>query len=112
MAEDVNVEAGTKIDTWLVGPSWMVCAQLQAALPQANVGCATDHKTDFDGWAPPSRWKHADAIVFVTDDRMPVDASALVPGFHLERSTRVTLLRGGRVARTFKVSLLERRAGA
>ncbi len=94
---------------WVVGPSWMVCAQLQAALPGANVGCATDVRSDFDDWAPRAKWEHADVIIFVTDERMPIDPATLIPTFHVERSERVTILRGGHIARTFRISYLEKR---
>ena len=111
MQRDVAL-GGSGADVWLVGPSWMVCAQLAAALPLANVGCSTDKPTDFDDWASPARWRRADAIVFVTDDRMRVDPETLLPAFHTERSSHVTILRGGRVVRVFQLTLLEKRAGA
>jgi hypothetical protein len=88
----------------------MVCAQLAAALPTAKVACATKKPTDFDAWAPRWQWDHADALVFVTDDRMRIDAETILPAFHVERTSHVTILRGGRVVRTFVLTLLERRA--
>jgi len=110
--EMIDESVGAKLDAWVVGPSWMICAQLQAGLPGANVGCATDVRSDFDDWAPRARWERADVIVFVTDERMPVDPETLIPAFHVERSERVTMLRGGRIVRTFRLSYLEKRAGA
>jgi len=112
MLENAQVGAGVKLDAWLVGPSWMVCAQLAAGLPEAKVGCMTDTPSDFDDWAPRREWQHADVIVFVTDDRMPLDADALFGTLHTELSSRVTILRGGRIARTFRLTLLEKRVGA
>jgi hypothetical protein len=102
----------SRLDAWLVGPSWMVCGQLQANLPGTHVGCATDTPTDFDGWAPRATWEKADVIIFVTDERMPIDPSTIIPTFHMERTERVSVLRGGRIVRTFRLTYLEKRAGA
>jgi hypothetical protein len=110
IAQEADTELGMHLDTWVVGPSWMVCAQLQAAMPEMHVGCATDERTDFDDWAPRTKWEHADVIVFVTDDRMPVEPEKLIPTFHVGRTERITLIRGGRIVRTFRVSFLEKRA--
>jgi hypothetical protein len=110
MLEEGEATDGIRRDAWLVGPSWMVCAQLQVNVPAARVGCATDGRTDFDDWAPSAKWKQADVIVFVTDDRMPVDPQTLIPSFYVERTSRVSVLRGGRIVRTFRLSLLEKRA--
>lgn len=115
IATDAKLGLGPTADVFLVGPTWMVCAQLQAALPSARVGCATPPaggRTDFDDWAPRARWERADALVFVTDDRVPVDPATVAAGFHVERTERVTILRGGHIARTFRITLLERRAAA
>jgi len=111
LIEDADAVAGQHLDTWVVGPSWMVCAQLQANAPLSRVGCATPGKTDFDDWTSRATWEHADAIVFVTDDRMPIDPATVVPGFHTERTQRVTILRGGHIARTFRLTLLQKRVG-
>ena len=110
MSDEADAALGMHLDTWVVGPSWMVCAQLQAAMPEAHVGCATDERTDFDDWAPRSKWSHADVILFVTDDRMPVEPEKLIPAFHVERTERITIIRAGRIVRTFRVSFLEKRA--
>jgi hypothetical protein len=110
MMEEADSMLGMHLDSWVVGPSWMVCAQLQAAMPAAHVGCATDERTDFDDWAPRSKWEHADVILFVTDDRMPVDPEKLIPAFHVDRTERITIIRAGRIVRTFRISFLEKRA--
>jgi hypothetical protein len=112
LVEDTEALAGTRLDTWIIGPSWMVCAQLQANAPLAHVGCATQIPTDFDDWASRARWEHADAVIFVTDDRMPMDPVTVIPSFHTERTERVTILRGGHIARTFRLTVLLRRVGA
>jgi len=109
-AQEADSTLGMHLDTWVVGPSWMVCAQLQAAMPDMHVGCATEERTDFDDWAPRTKWEHADVILFVTDDRMPVEPEKLIPAFHVERTERITIIRAGRVVRTFRVSFLEKRA--
>jgi hypothetical protein len=110
MAQEADSELGMHLDTWAVGPSWMVCAQLQAAMPDMHVGCATDERTDFDDWAPRTKWEHADVLLFVTDDRMPIEPEKLIPTFHVERTERITIIRAGRIIRTFRVSFLEKRA--
>jgi len=109
MIADAEAEVGS-VDAVLVGPSWMVCAQLQANAPTARVGCATDAPSDFDDWLPRAKWERSAIVVFVTDDRMPVDPTKLVPSFHLARTERVSLVRGGRIVRTFHVTLLEKLA--
>jgi hypothetical protein len=110
MIEEASAGAGAPLDAWMVGPSWMVCAQLQAGAPRARVGCATAAPSDFDDWAPRSRWERADVIVFVTDGRMPVDPERLIPTFHVARTERVSIVRGGRIVRTFRLSFLEKLA--
>lgn len=110
MAQEADSELGMHLDTWVVGPSWMVCAQLQASMPDMHVGCATDERTDFDDWAPRTKWDHADVILFVTDDRMPIEPEKLIPAFHVERTERIAIIRAGRIVRTFRVSFLEKRA--
>lgn len=99
-------------DLVVVGPHWVVCAQLAAALahePSAPpIGCATPIRDDFDGWYPRATWQRAETIVFVTDGRFPFDA-ALFPKHVEARREQVTVLRGGRVARVFSIYVLERR---
>ncbi len=95
----------------VVGAVWTVCAQLRAALPRAiEVGCAGDDVADFASWSPKSAWSRAELLVLVQDNRRPVDAAALFPDrVSLARRTRV-VTRGGRVARTFVIEVLSRRA--
>ncbi len=97
---------------WVVGPHWVICAQLAAGMPTAHVGCAQD-KTDFEDWAPRKDWEQADEIVFVTDNRFEgpdYTEEKLFPAFAEVRSQRVSVVRGGGIARTFRVIVLERRA--
>ena len=100
-------------DVTVVGSHWTVCAQLHAALGKAlPVGCATDVPDDFDDWYPRARWRSAETIVFVADNRMDVDPRALFPNHVWVREKTVTVMRGGRIARVFTISVWERRAAA
>ncbi len=114
-AQELRVgDANKAKNVWFVGPHWVICAQLQAGLPEAHVGCTQD-RTDFDTWGPRAQWEQADAIVFVTDARFDgpeFDASALFPAFARAGSRRVTVMRAGRTARAFRVLVLDRRPGA
>jgi len=95
----------------VVGPHWVICAQLHAALgPGVRVGCATPIRDDFDTWEPRTRWQHADKVLFVTDNRFDVPSQTILPDFAVAGHSRVTVLRDRRIARTFVLSLLESRA--
>ena len=97
----------------VVGPHWTVCAQLNAALRESvAVGCNTEVRDDFDAWLPRPSWQNADKVLLVTDNRYPLDAAALFPGRAPTMTLQVTVMRGGRVARVFSLTLLERRAAA
>lgn len=94
----------------LAGPHWTVCAQLAAALPKVDVGCATPGGDDFDRWLPRARWTRAQYVVWVTDNRFDDDGGKHLP-LHAERSrARVEIARGGRLARVFEIVVYERRA--
>jgi hypothetical protein len=96
-------------DVVVVGPHWVVCAQLEAALlGEVPVGCATPVRDDFDDWWPRARWREADTIVWVTDERFGPPPS--LPEHSLQGVHRVTVERGGRVARVFTIAVLARRA--
>ena len=99
-------------DVTFVAPTWMQCAQLQSALPARKVGCATDAPSDFDGWTPPSEWRKSDVIVFVTDNRFEVEPAMLIPTHDVGRSERISVLRAGRVVRTFRLTVLMKRGAA
>ncbi len=97
----------------VIGPHWTICAQLHAALrDEVPVGCNTPVRDDFDGWLPRSNWRNADKLLLVTDNRYPEDARALFPERAQTLSLQVTVMRGGRVARVFTLTLLERRGAA
>ncbi|MBX3198220.1 MAG: hypothetical protein KF894_08755 [Labilithrix sp.] len=99
-------------DVVVVGPHWTVCAQLHAALPGVHVGCATPIPDDFDRWLPRETWRRADNVLFVTDNRFPGDGADQLPALVKVSQSRVRILRGGRTARTFELSLYSRRQGA
>ncbi|HEY4011788.1 MAG TPA: glycosyltransferase family 39 protein [Polyangiaceae bacterium] len=92
----------------VVAPHWVLCAQLDAALRGAlPVGCDTPIRDDFDDWLPRARWRHADFLVWVTDNRFP---DARTPPDYVVVTTRdVTIFREGRAARVFHIALLARR---
>jgi hypothetical protein len=92
-----------------VGPHWTICGQLQAGLRDRRVGCATPVPDDFDGWLPRPQWRTADHVLFVSDARFPVDPSRELPSHVLTDRRVVTIRRGGRVTRTFTLSLFARR---
>lgn len=96
-------------DAALVGPHWTICAQLQANLPDVRVGCATPIKDDFDRWYPRDEWRKADHVLWVTDARFPGDGAEQLPRHVKVAEKTVEVRRGGRVARTFVLSLYSRR---
>jgi hypothetical protein len=98
-------------DVAIVGPHWVVCAQLEAALRGAlPVGCDTPIRDDFDDWSPRASWREADTIVWVTDRRF--GPAPELPSHVKLRSREVQVRRDGRVVRVFDVTVLARRAAA
>lgn len=95
----------------VVGPHWVICAQLQAALRrELHVGCDTPILDDFDVWWPRARWRASDVLVWVSDLRFgPPESPALRPYAPL-RSREVRVERAGRTVRTFTITVLARRA--
>jgi|GEM_PF-459189 len=96
----------------VIGPHWTVCAQLHAALPGVRVGCATPIPDDFDRWLPRDTWRHADNVLFVTDNRFGGDGADQLPAHVRVSQSRVRTLRGGRTARVFDLYLYSRRQRA
>ncbi len=89
----------------VVGPHWVVCAQLEAALRgELPVGCDTDVPDDFDTWTPRARWRKARAIVWVSDARF--GPPPVLPGRAVAEERAVTIERGGRVVRRFALTTL------
>jgi hypothetical protein len=98
-------------DLVVVGPHWVICAQLEAALRgELPVGCDTPVRDDFDSWWPRARWRRAQTIVWVSDRRF--DAPPSLSAFATERVREVPISRGGRTVRLFTVTILTRRAPA
>jgi len=98
-------------DVVVVGPHWVVCAQLEAALRgDVPVGCDTPVPDDFDAWWPRARWRHADTLLWVSDRRFgpPPELPAYVP----VRTREVPVERDGRTVRVFTITVLARRAQA
>ena len=108
--EEVAAQASPGLeDVSVVGPHWVVCAQLDADLRgDVHVGCNTPIPDDFDGWWPRDRWRTADSIVWVTDDRFgPPRASRATRS---RRSAGSASSAPDRVVRTFTISVFTRRA--
>jgi hypothetical protein len=101
----------TRGDISVVGPHWVICAQLDAALEGAlRVGCDTSIVDDFDGWWPRDLWRNAPVIVWVTDTRFPVVAT--LPKYARWRTREVRIERGGRAVRVFTVIVFLREIDA
>lgn len=112
-ALEARVRLGDDREVAVVGSVWMVCAQLRAALPaELAVGCAGKDTADFATWSPKSNWSRAEIIVFVHDNRAPVDSSTLFPDRALLREHTRTIMRGGQTARVFTIEVLSRRAAS
>ncbi len=96
-------------DVSVVGPHWVVCAQLEADLRgDVRVGCDTPIPDDFDGWWPRARWRKAESIVWVTDDRFgPPPALPLHALFSIRK---VRIKRADRIVRSFTIAVFLRRA--
>jgi hypothetical protein len=108
--EEVAAQASPGLeDVAVVGPHWVICAQVEADLGgEVHVGCDTPIPDDFDGWWPRTRWRSADSIIWVTDERFPLPPPLASHAlFHVRR---VHIKRGDRVVRTFTVAVWLRRA--
>jgi hypothetical protein len=93
----------------VVGPHWVICAQVEADLRgDVHVGCDTPIRDDFDAWWPRERWRKADAIVWVTDSRF--GSTPDLPLHALSTLRKVRIKRADRVVRTFVVAVFLRRA--
>jgi hypothetical protein len=110
IVDETRVADGDDVPV-VVGPHYTVCAQLHAGLERdIPVGCDDAVRDDFDDWLPRAAWQQVDSLVFVTDNRFPVDLDAHFPRRFVARSWTVPIARGGRVVRTFRVALLLPRA--
>ena len=101
---------GEETELAVVGPHWVICTQLEAALrDEVRVGCDTPLTDDFDVWWPRVRWRSADVIVWVTDGRFGPPALRTHAPL---RQREVRIERAGRVVRAFTITVLARRAQA
>jgi hypothetical protein len=96
----------------VVGAHWTICAQIQAAMPDVRVGCASAIPDDFDRWFPRDAWRKADNVLFVSDDRFTTDGGGQLPAHVKIGESRVRYVRAGRTARIFELTLYGRRTGA
>ncbi len=93
----------------VVGPHWVICAQLEADLRgDVHVGCDTPIPDDFDRWWPRDRWRDADSIVWVTDERFGPPPA--FPKHALFAVRKIRIVRDEHVVRTFTVSVWVKRA--
>ncbi|MGO9839318.1 MAG: ArnT family glycosyltransferase [Polyangiaceae bacterium] len=98
-------------DTVVVGPHWVICAQLEAALRgEVPVGCDTPVPDDFDAWLPRNRWRNADSIVWVSDTRF--GPPPVLPTHSVVGTSHVHIRRGGTDVRLFTITVFERRVEA
>jgi hypothetical protein len=96
-------------DVTVVGPHWIVCAQVQAALGRnVQVGCETPEGDDFQQIHPRSAWEHDSVLLYVTDDRFDVDLAERFPNRAVQGVNRVGVRRGGVLVRTIRVVQLGR----
>lgn len=108
---EAEIPGSPRGDVVVVGPHWIVCAQVEAAIRgDVPVGCDTPVDDDFDTWWPRKRWRAADTIVWVTDTRF--DPPPTLGSYAELRRRQIRIRRGGRVIRVFTVATLSRRAAA
>jgi len=92
-----------------VGPHWIVCAQIQAIVGhRARVGCETPEGDDFQVVHPRSQWEDDTILIYVTDDRFPVDVTKRFPNRAVQGVNRVGVRRGGVLVRTIRLVQLGR----
>jgi len=93
----------------VVGPHWVVCAQVQALVGhKIPVGCNSPQEDDFDRWLPRRQWLAAPVVLYVQDDRFPVAAARELPNRYASAISRTVVERGGRVVRAIRVTRLEK----
>jgi hypothetical protein len=97
-------------DLAVVGPHWVICAQLEAALRgELHVGCNTPVRDDFDDWFPRARWRRSRVLLSVGDGRFdPLS----FPEYSLVGVRQVRVERAGRTVRVFSISVLARQREA
>jgi hypothetical protein len=108
--EEVAAQASPGLeDVSVVGPHWVICAQLDADLRgDVHVGCDTPIRDDFDGWWPRDRWRRSESIVWVTDDRFGPPPELSLHALYSIRKVRIK--RADHVVRSFTIAVFLRRA--
>lgn len=97
----------------VVGPHWVICAQMEANFRgELPVACSGEEEADFAYWNPRKRWERAPLLIYVTDSRFPIDGLTLFPDRVSVDRRELKQYRGGRLARTFTVEVLSARGGA
>jgi hypothetical protein len=96
----------------VVGPHWVICAQLHAAMPGVRVGCATPIPDDFDRWFPRDDWRSASDVLWVTDNRFHGDGAEQLPRHVRSYEGHVRIQRGGRTVRVFTLILYSKQASS
>jgi hypothetical protein len=94
----------------VVGPHWVICAQLEAALRgELRVGCNTPIRDDFDDWLPRDLWRQSDTILWVTDGRFGPPPE--FPSHAVQRMRAIPVERGGRAVRVFTLATMSKHGG-
>lgn len=96
----------------VVGPHWVICGQLHAAMPGVRVGCATPIPDDFDRWLPRDEWRNAADVLWVTDNRFHGDGAEQLPKHVRSYEAQVRIQRGGRTVRVFTLILYSKQASS
>jgi hypothetical protein len=107
IVDEVKLEAGGE-DPVVVGPHWVVCAQVEAGARHLRVGCATPNRDDFDDWMPREQWRQASTLVVVRDGRFEDDIGVWAPGHVAVRDVWLEVRRAGRLLRRFRYTVLHR----
>lgn len=113
VAQTLAEEASDGPPPIVVGPHWIVCAQLRAGLPRSVlVGCGGDEPADFATWLPRATWSSSPVILYVTDDRFERDPAKDVPDHGIDAVSHIGIRRGGVPVRRITVYRLVRGARA
>ncbi len=109
--EELDVIRGgeSSTDVAIIGPHWVICAQVQAALGnEARVGCDGPFRDEFDVFYPRDEWRRAKTILYVTDDRFDANPLQSFPERAMQSVSRIGIRRGGVIMRTIRVMRLGR----
>lgn len=97
----------------VLGPHWIVCAQVKAALgDRVKVGCESPNGDDFSQWHPREKWIDDTVLLYVTDDRFDVDVRSRFTDRVIQQVHRVSVRRGGVVVRKIRVLQLGKMGSA